>query len=69
MTTAIQNQLLRQGIDASNIKISNIDTALDPRFYSNNRAGVDKTKSGRFYMGCFYKQEKEEQKVKLFKSI
>ncbi len=63
MEMAIRNQLLKQGVDAYNIHFSELDTITDPRFYSNNRASIDKEKSGRFYSGCFYSQCKEKCKT------
>ncbi len=59
MKSAICKQLYKQGISASNIYISNIDTITDPRFYSNSAGRFHLEKRGRFYAGCFYNEELE----------
>ena len=64
MELAIKNQLLKQGIDISNIEFSCLDTITDPRLYSNNRSRFDVEKEGRFYSGCFYEKSKALQKSK-----
>ena len=64
MEKAIQNQLLQQGIDESNIKISSIDTITNPRYYSHHGSLQNKEKAGKFYTGCYYVKEKVKTKFK-----
>lgn len=57
MEKAILMQLAKRSVSLENTNISKIDTITSPMFYSNNRARFDKEKVGRFYTGCFYKEE------------
>lgn len=57
MEKAILMQLAQRSVSLEKTTISTIDTITNSRFYSNNRARLDKEKAGRFYTGCFYAEE------------
>lgn len=57
MAKAIMKQLAKRKIDLSTVYASELDTITNPMFYSNNRARFDQTKAGRFYTGCFYRED------------
>lgn len=54
LAKAIVKQLYEEKIPSGNICISNIDTITNHLYYSNRASKIDKEKSGRFYVGCFY---------------
>lgn len=64
MSKAILKQLSQRSIPLESIYVSKFDTITDSRFYSNNRSRFDKEKLGRFYTGCFYKNEKVKEKIR-----
>lgn len=57
MTKAIMKQLAERRINLSNVGVCRLDTITNPMFYSNNRARFEKEKAGRFYTGCFYRED------------
>lgn len=59
MDKAILMQLASRGIRLNNIRINEYDTITNPNFYSNNAARFDSSRIGRFYTGCFFKEDKK----------
>ena len=60
LNRAILMQLTNRGINLDYVHSSNIDTITNHNYYSNNRAGFDRKKEGRFYTGCFFQESNEK---------
>lgn len=61
LSKAIIMQLVKHDIKLQNITVSNLDTVTDNQFYSNNAARYNPEKLGRFYTGCVYLNENQEE--------